>query len=310
VTVARAAWVAGAGLVVGASLWWWAAPAPVAQRSVDASTPVSAATANAAATALESATGWISGTTRRSAEQWDSWLFTQSSLRGTSLDGDWGEIGPQGLVPSLALRQRFDQLMTTLGEVNATELRAMVQSLAERDLGHDAAQVMAVWDRYVALVNAPLASRPDVSDPQQWLAVLREQQAQRRQMLGADWATAFFAADEAQLSATVQRLTEHQSRPQTAPVAHWQAPPTGVSAEWWQAQREHTLGAEAAARLAAVDAEESAWTQRLDAVRQTQAALHSRAELSALQRQQELERWLSTHFSEREQVRVRALLGV
>lgn len=309
-TVARATWVAGAGLVVGAALWWWAAPAPVAQRAVDTSTPVSAATANAATTALESATGWVSGTTRRSAEQWHSWLFTQSSLRGTSLDGDWGEIGPHGLVPSLALRQRFDQLMTTLGEVNTTELRAMVQSLAERDLGRDAAQVMAVWDRYMALINAPLASRPDLSDPQQWLAVLREQQAQRRQMLGADWATAFFADDEAQLSATVQRLADHPSSPQSAPVAHWQAPPAGVSAERWQAQREQALGPEAAARLAAVDAEELSWTQRLDAARQAQAALHSRVELSAPQRQQELERWLSTHFSEREQVRARALLGV
>ena len=34
------------------------------------------------------------------------------------------------------------------------------------------------------------------------------------------------------------------------------------------------------------------------------------AELSALQRQQELQRWLESHFSEREQMRVRALLGV
>jgi len=308
--MARAAWVAGASLVVGGALWWWSSPAPVAMPSdTGPALSVPAATAGPA-TALESASGWLSGTTRRSAEQWDSWLFTQSSLRGSSLDGDWGEIGPQGLVPSLALRQRFDQLMTTLGEVNATELRAMVQSLAERDLGHDAAQVMVVWDRYVALVNAPLAGRPDLSDPQQWLVVLREQQAQRRQMLGADWAAAFFADDEALLGTTVQRLTEHRSSPQAAPVAHWQAPPAGVSAELWQAQREHTLGAEAAARLAAVDAEESAWTQRLETARQTQAALLNRAELSALQRQQELQRWLESHFSEREQIRVRALLGV
>jgi lipase chaperone LimK len=270
---------------------------------------VPAATAGHA-TALESASGWLSGTTRRSAEQWDSWLFTQSSLRGTSLDGDWGEIGPQGLRPSLALRQRFDQLMTTLGEVNATELRAMVQSLAERDLGADAAQVMAVWDRYVALINAPLDSRPDLSDPQQWLAVLREQQAQRRQLLGAEWATAFFADDEAQLHATVERLAESRSSRQAAPVAHWQAPPADVSPEQWRTQRERALGPEAAARLAVVDAEEAAWTQRLDAARQAQATLLSRAELSAPQRQQELQRWLQNHFSEREQMRVRALLGV
>ena len=309
--MARLAWVAGSTVVLGASVWWWwSTPAPVAVQSGDTWTSVSAFTATEASTALDKASGWISGTTRRSAKQWENWLFTQSSLRGTSLDGDWGEIGPQGLRPSLALRQRFDQLMTTLGEVNATELRAMVQSLAERDLGSDAVQVMAVWDRYVALINAPLASRPEVSDPQQWLQVLREQHAQRRQMLGAEWATAFFAGDEAQLSATVRQLTEHRSTNQSAQVALWQAPPAGMNPDLWRTQREHILGAEAAARLAAMDAEESAWAQRMDAARQAQTALQSRAELSALQRQQELERWLSTHFSEREQIRVRALLGV
>ncbi len=266
--------------------------------------------ATEASAAVDSAKGWISGTTRRSAQQWESWLFTQSSLRGTSLDGDWGEIGPQGLRPSLALRQRFDQLMTTLGEVNATELRAMVQSLAERDLGADAAQVMAVWDRYVALINAPLTSRPDLSDPQQWLQVLREQQAQRRQLLGAEWATAFFADDEAQLQATVERLAESRSSPQAAPVAHWHAPPAGVSAEQWRSQREQALGPEAAARLAVVDAEEAAWTQRLETARQTQATLLSRAELSAPQRQQELQRWLDAHIKPQEHIRIKALLGV
>jgi lipase chaperone LimK len=307
--MARLAWVAGFGVVLGSALWWWPTPAPVAVHSGDTWTSESTFTATEASTALDKASGWISGTTRRSAKQWDNWLATHSSLRGSSLDGDWGEIGPHGLRPSLALRQRFDQLMTTLGEVNATELRAMVQSLAERDLGSHATQVMAVWDRYVALINAPLASRPDLSDPQQWLQVLRDQQAQRHQMLGAEWATAFFAADEAHLSATVRQLTEHRSAHQSAQVAHWQAPPASISPDLWQTQRERILGVEAAARLAALDAEEAAWTQRLDAARQTQAALQNRAELSAPQRQQELERWLSTQFSEREQIRVRALLG-
>lgn len=301
----------GTVVLLAAALWWWRHETTALSAGVTSeASPTPAFSQPLALSNADSAKGWVSGTTRRSAAQWESWLFTQSSLRGSSLDGDWGEMGPNGLLPSLALRQRFDQLMSTLGEVNPTELRAMVQSLAERDLGVDAQQVMAVWDRYVALIHAPLSTRPDLSEPQQWLQVLREQQAQRRHTLGAEWATAFFADDEAQLQSTVQQLAESRSSAQAAPVAHWQAPPADVSPEQWRTQREQALGPEAAERLAVVDAEESAWAQRLDAARQAQAALLSRAELSALQRQQELQRWLQSHFSEREQMRVRALLGV
>ncbi len=298
--------------VVGAILWWWGSlptttTEPMEGDSTSQSQPVSTLSKSPA---LERVAGWVGGSTRRTAQQWDSWLHHHSSLRGSSLDGDWGEIGPQGLAPSLALRLRFDQLMTTLGELSATELRALVSSLAERDLGSDASQVMAVWDRYVALVNTPLSSRLDLNDPQQWLMLLREQQAQRHQMLGPDWAAAFFSEEEADLIATVQRLMEYRASPQTAETPHWQAAPVGVSAETWQQQREQVLGAETAARLAALDQEESLWNQRLQMARRTWADLESRAELSQLQRDQAMRTWIDEHFEPQERVRAKALLGM
>jgi lipase chaperone LimK len=304
-------YMAGSALIAGAALWLWPQPATSVSVATDAGhvmhTALSQPSANST---LDAAKGWVSGTTRRTAAQWDSWLIIESSLRGASLDGDWGEVGPQGLLPSMALRRRFDQLMTTIGELSPTELRAMVQALAERDLGPDATAVMAIWDRYVALTNAPLSVRPDPNNPQQWLVVLREQQAMRQNMLGADWASAFFAEEEAQLRATVAQLTSGAAPEASAPPAVWSAPPAGTSAADWQAQRQQALGPEAAARLAALDAEDSAWELRMDLARHAMRTLAIRAELSSLQRDQALQEWLDAHFKATEQVRVKALLGV
>lgn len=301
---------AGAGVVLGAALWWWPQQHDANALAALAQAAPSVLPAQATQAApLDLAKGWISGTTRRSAAQWDSWLLTQSSLRGSSLDGDWGEIGPQGLQPSLALRQRFDQLMTTTGELSPAEMRAMVQTLAERDLGSDAAQVMAIWDRYVALTQAPLAMRPDTSHPQQWLEVLREQQALRRQWLGPQWAEAFFGADEAHLKATVQQLALASSEPKVNTEV-WNAPPPGATTADWQAKREEQFGPQAAIRLASLDAEESAWELRMDLARHAVRTLSTRVELSSLQRDQALQQWLDAHFKPQEQIRVKALLGV
>jgi lipase chaperone LimK len=83
----------------------------------------------------------------------------------------------------------------------------------------------------------------------------------------------------------------------------------GTSAADWQTQRQQALGPEAAARLAALDAEDSAWELRMDLARHAVRTLAIRAELSSLQRDQALQQWLDAHFKPQEQVRVRALLG-
>lgn len=312
----RLKWLAGASLALALSWWWWWPDDGSA--SVSGAPKGDSAMSDAAIGRLapgtqfstQTMTAWIKGTSRRSAEQWENWLFTHSSLRGASLDGNWGEVGPQGLKPSLALRHRFDQLLTTTGELTSAEIRAMVQTLAERDLGSDAAQVMAVWDRYEALRQTPRKTQPDPNDLQKWLQLLREQQALRRQILGEEWATAFFADDEAYFVAAVQRAMENQRSPKPIPSEPWESPPAGVSAEQWHEYRQKTLGREAAERLAVLDAQQAEWEQRLNSARQIQAALATRPELSELQRAQELERWVAERFSGKEQLRARALLGL
>ncbi len=306
--------LAVASLAAGLAWWCWSDGDPAVASTTQEANSVMIDTAigrPAAGTPLstQALTAWISGSTRRSAEQWENWLFTHSSLRGASLDGDWGEVGPQGLQPSLALRHRFDQFLTTTGELNPAEIRAMVQTLAERDLGSNAAKVMAVWDRYQALRRTPPRTQPDPDDLQKWLQLLREQQALRRQILGEEWATAFFADDEAYFVASVQRAMDNQRAPKPVLPEPWQGPPSGVSAEQWHEHRQKILGKEAAERLAALDAQHADWEQRLNSARQIQATLAKRPELSELQRQQELERWVREHFSDMDQLRALGLLG-
>ncbi len=310
----RLKWLAIASLAL-ALAWWWVDgdSAAVSTEQEGNSVKTDAAIGQPApgtALSTETVTSWISGTTRRSAEQWGNWLFTHSSLKGASLDGDWGEMGARGLQPSLGLRHRFDQLLTTAGELNPTEIRAMVQALAERDLGSDAATVMAAWDRYETLRKTPPRTQPDSNDLQMWLQLLREQQTLRRQILGEEWATAFFAEDEQYFVAAMQRAIDHQREQNPIGPDLWEGPPAGVSAERWHENRQKNLGQEAAARLAALDKRHAEWEQRINIARQMQAALTKRPELSEIQRTQELERWVTDRFSGAEQNRARALLGL
>jgi lipase chaperone LimK len=308
----RLKWLAGASLALALG-WWWVYGDSAAVSTAQKGNSVKTDAANglpAPGAALSTETMLVSGTIRRSAEQWENWLFTHSSLKGASLDGDWGEMGARGLQPSLGLRHRFDQLLTTNGELNLTEIRAMVQALAERDLGSDAATVMAAWDRYETLRKTPPRTQPDSKDLQTWLLLLQEQQTLRRQILGEEWATAFFAEDEKYFVAAVQRAIEHQREPKPIPPELWEGPPAGVSAERWHENRQKNLGKEAAERLAALDKQQAEWEQRINIARQMQAALTKRPELSEIQRTQDLERWVADRFFGTEQIRARALLGL
>lgn len=310
--MSRPLWLLGGVLLVLGTLWWRTESAPLrtdtgAGTQADSRMPIGASEPGQM---LERAVGWLDGTTRRTALQWEHWLFAKSSLRGASLDGGWGEVGIQGVMPSRALRRRFDQLMTTQGELNPTEMRAMVQALAERDLGDAASSVMAVWDAYVALLQAPLSARVDMNSPQQWLGLLREQQALRQQLLGPQWAQAFFAEEDAYLLATVEKVRDSGTGSAALKPALWAPPPADVSAEQWHSLRRQTLGPHAADRLAALEQQEAQWSERLGMARQTLQDLRGLANLSAVQREAALQQWLDAHFAAQEQVRVRALLGV
>lgn len=230
-----------------------------------------------------------------SPEAFAQWLGEHSSLRGAALDGTWGELDAQGsLKPALALRRRFDQLLTLQGETTLEQIAAFADHAARAALGADGArQVMDVWRRYLELLRYEFRTRVDLRDRNSWAAALAERQPVRRNLLGADWAAAFYAEEEAQLQTAI-----------AAPAPQAEAT-TGANAAGIDVA---ALPPDARQRLADEQAAWAGWEKRLASARQEWTRLQAAAELSAPQRAAAIEQWLQPRFDAGEQRRVRALL--
>jgi lipase chaperone LimK len=237
-------------------------------------------------------------------------IFTDGSLRGSELDGDWGRWDGQQLLPDAALRRRFDQLLSSVGETTADELRQLVAWLAERDLGARGAQaVLDVWDRYLVLQRHNFRETLDLNRSDRWARVLQEHQTVRRELLGAGWADAFYAEEE---NALRQRLGQNVEPTNAAtPSPAWTDPaPSGMAPEAWQNQRVAALGQEAADRLLAAERAQADWDQRLAAARAAVDRLARAPELSPIQRQTAMQQWVDAHFQGSDRLRAGALLGL
>ena len=248
----------------------------------------------------------------RSAEQVAHALFVVGSLRGTELDGDWG-VDAQGQVqPSRELRRRFDQLLTTQGEVTREELGIWLRNRTTLELDPLAAQaVMQIWQQYLLLEGQAYRYAVRINEPETLRWALQERQLKRRELLGQAWADAFFADEEAQLLHILSPRDgvvgeSKLNRPTVA--AHGPLPE--LSAAQAHAVRREQFDAAAAQRLADLDREDRQWQQRLQLARlqwgQTSGATH----LSEAQQQASFGQWLDGHFDANERLRVRALLGL
>jgi lipase chaperone LimK len=221
--------------------------------------------------------------------------LASSSLAGTQPDGDWGVNAQGHFKASRALRQRFDYYLSLIGEMPLASIEAAFRAAAEKDLKEPAlGQVLAIWSRYVQLQQHSFKHAVNLKEPASWSAALSERQVVRRQTLGADVAYAFYGQEEAELQ---QMLTQVQ---------------TGQAG---QSQQTGQINApavhpQAVEREAAVQAEWNQWEQRLNTARSQIKAYAQAPELSAPQRQQAIENYLTTQFQGTELIRARALLGV
>lgn len=226
----------------------------------------------------------------RSPEGFARWMSEESSLRGADLDGAWDLDREGRLVPTLALRRRFDQLLSLAGEAKLEELRAFIAHDVRELAGADASlQVLAVWDRYVALQRVAFQQVADMRDRSTWSAALAERQRVRQRLLGMEVARAFYGDEEAQLEALLR-----------APASPAKAGQDLID------KRE--LSPAAAENLRREEQAWADWERRLGEARREHAALEARGELSSLQRVQLMERHIALHFAPPEAVRVRALL--
>lgn len=236
-------------------------------------------------------------------------LYVEGSLRGSSPDGDWGVDAQGQLRPTLALRRRFDHYLSAIGEASVAELRSLVQAQAVRDVGAAAAgDILAVWDRYLALQHHRWTTTADPSDALSVQRALSERQQVRREHLGPAWADAFYAAEEAQLRADLAAAGTAVPRPGSDAL---RAPPALADAQaraLLHQQRVVQYGEDAARRLADLDAAEADWQRRLSQARGEIARIQQSPELSQPQRHQAIERHLGEAFTPAEQRRARALL--
>ncbi|HEY1393674.1 MAG TPA: lipase chaperone [Methylibium sp.] len=218
----------------------------------------------------------------------ERWLQQKSSLRGTELDGAWGELDVHGrLKPALALRRRFDQLLTLQGEAGLDEIAGYIAHEAGDLLGADGGQqVVAVWQHYLQVKQYRYSTRVDLQDRSSWATALAERQSVRASLLGADWAQAFYAEEDALMQAALQADAQQQQplidRSRLDPVA--------------------------LQRLREADQAWSRWQARLAEARQHWAELQADAGTSPPQRQAAMEQWMQPRFDAGEQRRLRALL--
>lgn len=221
--------------------------------------------------------------------------LAHTSLAGTQPDGDWGVNSQGQLTASRALRQRFDYYLSLAGEMPLTRIEATFLKAAKSELSEPAlGQVFALWKRYVQLQQHDWKHVVNLQQPQSWSVALGERQIIRRQILGLDVASAFYAEEEAQLR-NVQTQVEIGGSEQGS-----QATPNIAFAL-------HPLAHE---REATVQVQWQQWEQRLDVARNQIKAYAQASELSAVQRQQAIEQYLLNKFQGTELLRARSLLGV
>lgn len=267
-------------------------------------------------------------------------IETPPSLIDTEVDGGIVLDSNGRLLPTLELRRLFDQVLSTIGELDLDGIRRL---LAERlasltdDAGRE--QALAAFERYLRYLAAVdgASARLDALPLRERLEALSEL---RRQMLGPDMAEAFFGEEEhyqrytlerqalaqdttlgeAERAARERELTDAlpdslrqpllDQRQVEGDIADATAIDTRASdpAERYRLRADR-FGEEAAARMEMLDRERAGWDARVAAYQAERASIARNTPAGAA-REAALEQYLLQHFSEPERRRIRSLEAV
>lgn len=234
-------------------------------------------------------------------------LFKEGSFAGTEPSGDWC-VAAAKLSPCPDLRKRFEYYILGLGEVSIADIKTLVADEARKAHGEPlASQIMAIWDQYWQLRTYAWRNKFDQSDRSTWMAVFDEQKQVRRQILGADWAKAFFEQDEQHFKQYYDQLESGLPPPPDPGEPVPQMAP-GKDPAAVRAERVARYGEAAADRLAKADEEWADWERRLAGARTEWERLKGAPNLSDAQRKQDMQAYINGNFKPDEQARVQALL--
>lgn len=240
-------------------------------------------------------------------EQVRNKLFKEGSFAGTEPAGDWC-VASARLSPCPELRKRFEYYILGLGEVTIGDIKGLVADEARRAHGEQlASDIMAIWDKYWQVRTYSWRNKFEQNDRATWMPVFEEQRSVRRQILGAEWAKAFFDEDEQNFKQYYAQIESGQPPPPDPgePVPQM-APGKDPAAVY--AERVARYGQAAADRLAKVDDEWADWERRLAGARNQWESLKSAPNLSDAQRKQEMQAYVNSNFKPDEHIRVEALL--
>jgi len=256
-----------------------------------------------------------------------------TSLRGTTADGAIGLDSGGALRVDRELRHYFDYWLALIGEKSIAQIIELASAdIYQRLPSAQAREVLALLTRYLDYLEreSRTAFSADLNQRQ------REVKALRREALGNELADAFFSSEERatdlllarrdilrstpseqrlsalaalestrdpqdaadRLDATLQADVDQQTRSLDAATA---------SEVERFAAREALVGADAAARLAELDASRAEWERRLRQFQQQRAQLQADAALSDAARSAAIQALLQRNFSAPEQRRISTL---
>jgi lipase chaperone LimK len=260
-----------------------------------------------------------------------------ASFVGTQIDGQLLAKGGQ-LELSEALIARFDYYLAAVGERPLPQIYAEIERSINTELALSpaaAAEAKRIFGTYIEFKGAT-KSLPAVSadDPAPLQAIRNRFEAERAlrarhftaQEVAALFGSVDFSADDALARTEIkgnQQLTEAQKQAQLAQLdAHlppevraWRAPQAsvdaleaaekvararGASAAEMLAMRTNLVGSEAARNLAALDAENAAWDQRVQAFKTEKYAILANAALQEPERLASLDRLRERDFKPNE----------
>src|SRR5690554_2038405 len=248
------------------------------------------------------------------------------TFRGATVDGALRTDHHGNLVIDMQLRHWIDFHLTATGELSVEEIKAIMQQQIYALPQPGQQQALDLLDAYLGYLAA-------LADYDALEARFRWQQRLRREWLDPLVVEAFFGAEETidEYTLAAQRLRKdgaseealaalettlpepiRQMREQSRQIIHMgqteaELREQGASANDIQQWRTQEYGAEAAARLARLDQQQSQWQQRIKDYKSYQETV-TEQNLSTEEQDKLLQTYRNKHFSEAEQKRINAAL--
>lgn len=262
------------------------------------------------------------------------------SFSGTQVDGQF-HLDPSGnLLISMDMRRIFDYFLSAYGEETISTSIERLQAYIRSQLNEPArSQAMALLEQYLDYKRQLVQLEKDLPQMASLDTMRQREQAVQNLRAGifsAEAHQAFFAEEEAYNLFTLQRLEIRQDRSlddqqkaealdrlrsslpeelQEALVPQLQAElrqqtaalqAQGAGPGEIQQLRLQLVGAEATARLEALDQKRQQWQQRLDDYRREKARIEANSGLSEADRNSAITRLAAERFDERERLRLDA----